>query len=139
MNYFDKVHKAYPEIHNENAVIENKYFSSCGHMNDVGARIFTAIIIHDFFKTKNENSLPTPEYPHPLTGNSGGIGTSIKNLAVGLVAAGCEVRIYFSLWARSRCCFKDENVVIQRIKNVKIKGLSWFYSKKTRTNYQSIA
>jgi hypothetical protein len=53
MNYFDKVHNAYPEIHNyENAVIENKYFSSCGHMNDEGARMFTAIIINDFFKIK---------------------------------------------------------------------------------------
>lgn len=50
MNYFAKVHKAYPEIHNyENAVVENKYFSSCGHMNDVGARIFSSIIISDFF------------------------------------------------------------------------------------------
>jgi hypothetical protein len=57
MNYFDKVHKAYPEIHNyENAVIENKYFSSCGHMNDVGARIFTAIIYLKLKKKKN--SLP---------------------------------------------------------------------------------
>jgi putative ribosome biogenesis GTPase RsgA len=47
MNYFDKVHKAYPEIHNyENAVVENKYFS-CGHMNDEGC-IFTNSIIHDF-------------------------------------------------------------------------------------------
>jgi hypothetical protein len=53
MNYFDKVHKAYPEIHNyENAVVENKYFSSCGHMNDEGARLFTNVIIHDFFKSK---------------------------------------------------------------------------------------
>lgn len=51
MNYFDKVKKAYPEIHNyENAVIEDKYFSSCGHMNDQGARLFTAKIINDFFK-----------------------------------------------------------------------------------------
>jgi len=51
MNYFDKVKKAYPEIHNyENAVIENKYFSSCGHMNDTGAKMFTAIILKDFFK-----------------------------------------------------------------------------------------
>lgn len=51
MNYFEKVQKAYPEIHNyENAVIENKYFSSCGHMNNTGARIFTARIINDFFK-----------------------------------------------------------------------------------------
>jgi len=53
MNYFDKVHKGYPEIHNyENAVVANKYFSSCGHMNDVGARMFTNVIINDFFKTK---------------------------------------------------------------------------------------
>ncbi|KIQ18741.1 hypothetical protein RT99_17065 [Flavobacterium sp. MEB061] len=50
MNYFEKVKKAYPEIHNyENAVVENKYFSSCGHMNDTGARMFTARILKDFF------------------------------------------------------------------------------------------
>ncbi|MCY1464733.1 hypothetical protein D9M71_827970 [compost metagenome] len=50
MNYFDKVKKAYPEIHNyENSVIENKYFSSCGHMTDYGAKIFTAKILRDFF------------------------------------------------------------------------------------------
>ncbi|MBZ4041940.1 hypothetical protein [Flavobacterium hibisci] len=50
MNYFDKVKKAYPEIHNyENVVVENKYFSSCGHMNDAGARLFTARILKDFF------------------------------------------------------------------------------------------
>ncbi|GGA86105.1 hypothetical protein GCM10008015_28500 [Flavobacterium palustre] len=53
MNYFDKVKKNYPEIHNyENVVTEDKYFSSCGHMNDAGARLFTARIINDFFKTK---------------------------------------------------------------------------------------
>jgi hypothetical protein len=51
INYFEKVKKLYPEIHNyENAVIEDKYFSSCGHMNDTGARLFTARIINDFFK-----------------------------------------------------------------------------------------
>lgn len=53
MDYFEKVHKSYPEIHNyENVVIENKYFSSCGHMNDAGARFFTNAIIQDFFKSK---------------------------------------------------------------------------------------
>ncbi|OCB76668.1 hypothetical protein [Flavobacterium crassostreae] len=53
MNYFDKVHKAYPEIHNyENAVVENRYFSSCGHLNDVGARLFSSIILNDFFKNQ---------------------------------------------------------------------------------------
>ena len=50
MNYFEKVKKAYPEIHNyENVVVENQYFSSCGHMTDEGARIFTARILKDFF------------------------------------------------------------------------------------------
>lgn len=55
IDYFDKVKKAYPEIHNyEKVVIEDKYFSSCGHMNDAGARIFTARIINDFFNTPSK-------------------------------------------------------------------------------------
>ncbi|MBA0884740.1 hypothetical protein [Flavobacterium undicola] len=50
MDYFDKVKKSYPEIYNyENVVLEDKYFSSCGHMNNAGARIFTTRIINDFF------------------------------------------------------------------------------------------
>ena len=50
MNYFAKVKKAYPEIHNyENVVVEDKYFSSCGHMTDEGAKLFTARILKDFF------------------------------------------------------------------------------------------
>lgn len=50
IDYFDKVKKAYPEIYNyENAVIEDQYFSSCGHMNDKGSKIFTAKILKDFF------------------------------------------------------------------------------------------
>ena len=50
IDYFKKVNKLYPEICNyENAVIEDKYFYSCGHMNDKGARIFTAKILKDFF------------------------------------------------------------------------------------------
>jgi hypothetical protein len=51
MNYFEKVKKVYPEIYNyENVVVEDKYFASCGHMNDTGARMFTARILKDFFK-----------------------------------------------------------------------------------------
>ena len=50
INYFQKVQKLYPEIHNyEKMVVEDKYFSSCGHMNDTGARLFTKIILKDFF------------------------------------------------------------------------------------------
>jgi hypothetical protein len=65
MNYFDKVHKAYPEIHNyENAVIENKYFSSCG-MNDEGKNIYE-LLYTIFLKLKMKIAFLTPEYPHPL-------------------------------------------------------------------------
>jgi hypothetical protein len=51
LDYFQKVNAIYPEIHNyENVVQGDQYFSSCGHMNDTGARLFTNIIIRDFFK-----------------------------------------------------------------------------------------
>lgn len=51
LNYFEKVQRLYPEIHNyEKAVEGDQYFSSCGHMNDTGAKLFTSIIIKDFFK-----------------------------------------------------------------------------------------
>jgi hypothetical protein len=50
LDYFQKVNKVYPEIHNyENAVEGDQYFSSCGHMNDTGARKFTSKILKDFF------------------------------------------------------------------------------------------
>jgi hypothetical protein len=50
MEYFDKVKSKYPEIHNyEKAVEGDQYFSSCGHLNDEGARMFTKIILKDFF------------------------------------------------------------------------------------------
>lgn len=50
MKYFRKVQKLYPEIYNYgNVVVEDKYFSSCWHMNDTGARLFTARILKDFF------------------------------------------------------------------------------------------
>ena len=50
MDYFDRVKSKYPEIHNyEKAVEGDQYFSSCGHLNDEGARMFTKIILKDFF------------------------------------------------------------------------------------------
>lgn len=51
LDYFEKVKKIYPEIHNyQDVVKEDQYFFSCGHMNDAGARIFTTRILKDFFK-----------------------------------------------------------------------------------------
>jgi len=48
--YFKKVNQLYPEIYNyQNILVEDKYFSNCSHMNDMGAKKFTAKIINDFF------------------------------------------------------------------------------------------
>ena len=71
----------------------------------------------------------TPEYPHPKTGSSGGIGTSIKNLAVGLLGAGCSVRVLV-YGQKEEGVFLDNGITIQQIKNVKFKGLSWWLTRK---------
>ncbi|PWA05190.1 hypothetical protein [Flavobacterium psychrotolerans] len=53
MDYFQKVTEMYPEIHNlENFVQGDEYFSSCGHLNDKGARLFTQKVINLFFSEK---------------------------------------------------------------------------------------
>jgi len=50
IDYFAQIKKIYPEIHNcENFVEEDKYFSSCGHMNNEGAVKFTERIVNEFF------------------------------------------------------------------------------------------
>jgi glycosyltransferase involved in cell wall biosynthesis len=71
----------------------------------------------------------TPEYPHPKTGSSGGIGTSIKNLAKGLLAEGCTVRILV-YGQKEEGVFDDDGICIQQIRNVKFKGLSWYLTRK---------
>ncbi|KQW97717.1 glycosyltransferase family 4 protein [Flavobacterium sp. Root420] len=71
----------------------------------------------------------TPEYPHSLTGNSGGIGTSIKNLATGLLQKGIVVRVLV-YGQKEDAIFDDNGIIIQQIKNIKFKGLSWFLTRK---------
>ena len=71
----------------------------------------------------------TPEYPHLKTGTYGGIGTSIKNLATGLLAAGCSVRVLV-YGQREEGVFDDDGICIQQIRNVKLKGLSWYFTRK---------
>lgn len=51
MEYFKKVKALYPEIKEYEHVVEgDEYFSSCGHLNDKGARLYTTKIIEDLFK-----------------------------------------------------------------------------------------
>lgn len=49
--YFNQIKKVYPEILNfENTVTEDKYFSTCGHMNKDGAYKFTQVVLDSLFK-----------------------------------------------------------------------------------------
>jgi hypothetical protein len=51
MEYFKKIKALYPEIKEYEHLVEgDQYFSSCGHLNDKGARLFTTKIIDDLFK-----------------------------------------------------------------------------------------
>ncbi|MCG2611253.1 glycosyltransferase family 4 protein [Flavobacterium sp. SM15] len=72
----------------------------------------------------------TSEYPHPLTGNSGGIGTSIKGLAEGLIEKGHQVRVLVYGQDKDELFEQGNGLVIQRINNVKLKGLSWYLTRK---------
>lgn len=50
MEYFKKVKVLYPEIKEYEHVVEgDQYFSSCGHLNDKGARLFTSKVIEDLY------------------------------------------------------------------------------------------
>lgn len=71
----------------------------------------------------------TSEYPHPQTGSSGGIGTSIKNLGQSLTEAGHSVYVYVYGQSVDET-IEDGNVTIKRIRNKQLKGLSWWLTRK---------
>ena len=51
--YFNHIKTVYPEVFNyENKITEDQYFSSCGHLNEKGATLFTTIILNDFIQNK---------------------------------------------------------------------------------------
>jgi glycosyltransferase involved in cell wall biosynthesis len=71
----------------------------------------------------------TPEYPHPKTGSSGGIGTSILNLAKGLDLLGHQVSIV--VYGQDKdAIFQDNGITFYKIKNIKFKGLSLFLTQR---------
>jgi hypothetical protein len=54
--YFKQLQSVYPEIHNfEDAVTDDTYFSTCGHLNKQGAEEFTKFVYNALFKP---NSTP---------------------------------------------------------------------------------
>ena len=71
----------------------------------------------------------TSEYPHSRTGSSGGIGTSIKNLGIALSKLDQKVTVYVYGQANDDE-FQDEGLSIVQIRNKKLKGLSWYLTRK---------
>jgi hypothetical protein len=52
-DYFNHIQKVYPEILRfENAVTDDKYFSTCGHLNKDGATEYTKVVFNTLFKPK---------------------------------------------------------------------------------------
>lgn len=71
----------------------------------------------------------TPEYPHKLLNKSGGLGTSIKNLAVQLHKKGHTVSIIVPYQFKNNV-INDEGVTIHAIAKKKYVIASWFFYKK---------
>lgn len=71
----------------------------------------------------------TPEYPHPRTGSSGGIGTSIMNISKGLILQGHQVSLLI-YGQQKDDFFKENGINYYCIKNIKFKGLSRFLTQK---------
>ncbi|WP_338359653.1 glycosyltransferase family 4 protein [Yeosuana marina] len=71
----------------------------------------------------------TPEYPHPSLSPSGGLGTSIKNLAVRLAASGVKVTI-FVVFQNQDETFEDQSVKIKSIKLKKHLFFAWYKERK---------
>lgn len=71
----------------------------------------------------------TSEYPHAKFGKTGGIGTSIKNVAEALVNKDCKVSI-FVYSQNFEEVFIENGITFYVIKNKKYKfGKGWFYRK----------
>lgn len=76
----------------------------------------------------------TTEYPHDKTGKYGGIGTSIKNAAKGLVAAGEKASV-FVISQQETGIFEEDGIEIHLIVQRKYRFLSWFFYKKHVQRY----
>ena len=71
----------------------------------------------------------TPEYPHPNLSSSGGLGTSIKNLAVSLVNLGVSVTVFVVFQDHDEV-YQDHSVKIISIKLKKHKLFGWYKERK---------
>lgn len=66
----------------------------------------------------------TSEYPDPNVSHSAGIGTSIYNIAQGLIGLGNSVHVIVYGQNKDEV-FNSNGVVVHKIKNIKLKGFSF--------------
>jgi glycosyltransferase involved in cell wall biosynthesis len=71
----------------------------------------------------------TPEYPHPATGNSGGLGTSIKNLATSLVTENIKVSV-FVYSQKEDLSFEENGINFHLIKHRQYRFFGWYFYRK---------
>ncbi len=76
----------------------------------------------------------TPEYPHPDLNRSGGLGTSIKNLASSLVEAGERVTVFVYSQAEDRE-FEDQGINIHSIAKRKYPFAGWYLHRRFLQRY----
>ncbi|MGG5488353.1 glycosyltransferase family 4 protein [Gaetbulibacter sp. PBL-D1] len=75
----------------------------------------------------------TPEYPHPDFNRSGGLGTSIKNLATALVNRNVEVTVFVTWQAQDKTFFED-GVRIMSIAKKQHLLFNWYIERKRIQN-----
>jgi L-malate glycosyltransferase len=71
----------------------------------------------------------TPEYPHENLKRSAGLGTSIKNLATGLLQEGVTITI-FVVFQNKNITFNDGNIKIVSIARKGYKFFGWYLERK---------
>lgn len=71
----------------------------------------------------------TPEYPHPKLSRSGGLGTSIKNLVLGLFKSNIKVSV-FVVGQDLNETFIDEGIRIISISKQKYFAFNWYLERK---------
>lgn len=76
----------------------------------------------------------TPEFPHEKTNKSGGLGTSIKNLALALVQQNIKVSVF--IYGQSiNEVFTENNICFHLIKQKKYQLGTWFFYRKHLNQY----
>ena len=76
----------------------------------------------------------TPEYPHSKIKHSGGLGTSIKNLVMALVAKGVKVTVFVYGQPKSEV-FEENGIAFHFISNKKYQLGKWFFYRKHLQKY----